>query len=295
VITGPTASGKTGFAIGHASNIGGEIVNCDSVQVYQDLGILTARPTAVEMSGVRHRLFGHIGFNQRITPVEWARAAGCEIADIMRSGKTPIIVGGTGLYINILINGIAPIPDVSRETRALASAFALSDYDSMCAMVYEADPRLRTIIPASKHRQMIRAFEVLSETGQSILHFHKLPRLRFIDGALCEITVLEVERQRLYERIGQRFDMMLECGAIDEVKALLQKVNDAGLDVSQLQISQAIGVCEIGRYIAGEYGLDQMRTLVLTRMRNYAKRQVTWFKHQLPAGCKVSRKRQDAT
>jgi tRNA dimethylallyltransferase len=289
VITGPTASGKTGYSIEYAGNVGGEIINCDSAQTYSDLKILTAMPTADEMSGIPHRLFGFLECDQKITSVDWASAASREISEIMLLRKTPIVVGGTGLYINILINGISPVPDVSSETRAYSSHMAENDYDGLCAAVYENDPSIMNVIHKSQHRQMIRAFETMIETGKSILHFYELPKVRFIDSDISfEIIVVEMERQKLYKKINKRLDIMIEHGVIDEVKVLLQKVNDKHLDIQKLPISQAIGIKEIASYISGSYNLEQMKELVSMKSRNYAKRQITWFRHQLPKHRKVS-------
>jgi tRNA dimethylallyltransferase len=289
IIFGPTASGKTDYAIKYAKKNGGEIINCDSLQVYKDLKILTAHPSADEMSVVKHRLFGYLDYDQKITSVDWAKSAASEIQTILQAGMLPIMVGGTGLYINTLINGISPLPKISGETRENSSFIAKNDYGFLCEKVYENDPRIRDFIPQDRHRQMTRAFEILAETGKSILHFYRLPRVTFLHDTSYKFIILKTDRIALYEKINRRFDLMLELGAVDEVKDLMLKINASTLaETLTFPIFQAIGSKEIAMHIREEYTFEQMKNLVTMKMRNYAKRQITWLKHKIPSGSSIT-------
>lgn len=284
IIAGPTASGKTAYAINKALEIGGEIVNCDSLQVYKDLKILTAYPTPDELSMVNHRAFGYLEYNEKTTSVDWAKVVSNEIEEIFQNGKIPVIVGGTGLYINSLVNGISPLPEVSERNREISTNFAKEDFEELCKKVYELDPELINLILPENHRQMIRAYEIFLETGKSIRYFYSLPKIKFIDNVDFEITVIDIDRNKLYEKINLRFDMMLENGAIEEVEELLNIINNPDKDeiFKNYPIFKAIGSKEIAKYLDGDISYEKMKELSKTASRQYAKRQITWFKHQVP-------------
>jgi len=282
VITGPTASGKTKLALEKAKELNGVIINCDSLQVYKDLKILTAFPSDEVLSQVSHKLFGYLNFDEKISAVEWAKSASEEIEQTFSIGKLPIITGGTGFYINILINGISPIPEVSIKNRETANQLALSNFENLCNDLYKLDPKLLDILSKEKHHQLIRAYEVFLETGKSIREFFNLPKANFIKDVNFKIIKLLPERKKLYKNIELRFDKMLQDGAIEEVKRLLDRINISDRnELFQYTIFKAIGAKEITLYLDGSMPFLQMREKALLNSRHYAKRQITWFKNQL--------------
>ena len=160
VIVGATASGKTKRALDVAKFCNGEIINCDSLQVYNELKILTALPTEEEMGMVKHKLFGYLNYDQKTSSVDWAKLAANEIQETISSGKTPIIVGGTGLYIKTLIEGVSPMPTISAKNRQKAGEMSDQNFNGMCEELYALDPNLRNILPKSMHHQLVRAYEI---------------------------------------------------------------------------------------------------------------------------------------
>lgn len=282
VITGPTASGKTKLALEKAKELNGVIINCDSLQVYKDLKILTAFPSDEVLSQVSHKLFGYLNFDEKISAVEWAKSASEEIEKAFSIGKLPIITGGTGFYINILMNGISPLPQVSIKNREAANQLALSNFENLCNDLYKLDPKLRDILSKEKHHQLIRAYEIFLETGKSIMEFLNLPKVNFIKDVNFKIIKLLPERKELYKNIELRFDKMLQDEAIEEVKRLLNKINISDRnELFQYTIFKAIGAKEITFYLDGFMNFSQMRENALLSSRHYAKRQITWFRNQL--------------
>jgi tRNA dimethylallyltransferase len=283
VIVGPTASGKTKYAVEKAKSIGGEIINCDSLQVYNDLRILTSFPKEEETFGVKHKLFGYLNYDEKISAVSWARSAASEIKKTFHSGKVPIIVGGTGLYIKTLIEGISPIPEISHENRKTANSLAKTNFQQLQQTLYNLAPELKEIFTSKNHRQLIRAYEIFLETGKSIKYFTSLPKIEFIKNVEFDINLLEPERNELYQRINSRFELMLKSGAIEEIESLLQKMNLKNrMEIfKKYPIFNAIGAKEITLYLDGIYSFEKMKEVSMMNSRHYAKRQITWFKHQL--------------
>lgn len=283
IIAGPTASGKTSYAIKKALKIGGEIINCDSLQIFKDLKILTAYPTLDELSIVKHRAFGYLNYYEKTSVVDWAKIAANEIEDVFKNGKVPIIVGGTGLYINALINGISPLPEVSDKNRQIAIDFAKENFSELCKKVYELDPMLKELILPENHRQMIRTYEIFLETGKSVRYFYSLPKIKFINNVDFETKIIDIDRNDLYEKINLRFDIMLQNGAIEEVADLVKKINITNRDdiFKSYPIFKAIGAKEIVMHLDGEISYEKMKEISKIASRHYAKRQITWFKHQV--------------
>lgn len=283
VVVGATASGKTKYAIEKAKLCNGEVINCDSLQVYKDLKTLTAFPTEEELFATKHKLFGYLDYDQKTSAVEWAKLASAEIEKTLNSGKTPIIVGGTGLYIKTLMDGISPIPEISEKNRNIANKKVLDNFDELCETLYKIDSGLKDLFPKEKHHQLIRAFEIFLETGKSIRYFRSLPKTKFIENIDFNINFIDCDREALYERINSRFDLMLELGAIEEVESLLKKIDISDRDVvfKNFPIFNAIGAKEITRYLDGIYSFCEMKDIAKTNSRHYAKRQITWFKHQI--------------
>lgn len=280
IITGATASGKTQLALKKAKEINGVIINCDSLQIYKDLKILTAFPEAEELAQAPHKLFGYLNYNEKISVVDWARAAVVEIENAFSNEQCPIITGGTGFYIDVLINGISPMPEVSVENREKAIELAYHDFDQLRNELYQLDPELKTLLPCEKHHQLIRAYEIYLETGKSIREYLNVKRQQFIKDVHFEIIDISIERKTLYERIENRFTKMLQKGAVEEVCSLLNIIDipDRSVLFNQYPIFKALGAKEITLYLDGLLTFDEMKNKTILNSRHYAKRQITWFK-----------------
>ena len=279
LIAGPTATGKSAIALELARTLAesgrqGVIVNADSAQVYADLRILSARPSEEEMADVEHRLFGAWDGSEACSAAAWAARAKAEIADIHASGGVPILVGGTGLYLKVLFEGIAPIPEIDPDIRATVRAL---DEDAAYKLLQLEDPLRAAELDPGDRQRIARALEVKRSTGVTLADW----QLAKAGGIAEEVTVhpmvLLPDRTWLYNRCDLRFEAMLEEGAIAEVEALLAR----GLD-PDLPVMRAIGVPEIAAYLAGEIDAETMVGAGQQATRNYAKRQFTWFRRQPP-------------
>lgn len=258
VIAGPTASGKSSFGIKLAQKINGCILNADSMQIYQDLKILSARPGEEETKGIVHLLYGYADSFQPQTVVDWLKKA----VQAAQEVENPIFVGGTGMYIGALINGISPIPDVDEDIRALVRRMPLSEVKKQVKECSAVDSqRLR------------RALEVQLSTKKTLSYFQSLPKQKYIDADF-DVYFIHPDRALLYQNAEKRFDEMISNGAIEEVRHLLKIQASNG-------VLGAIGVAQIKSYLNGEISFDKMVERAKTATRQYAKRQVTWFKHQL--------------
>ncbi len=276
LIAGPTASGKSDLAVRLAIAHGNAVViNADSAQVYADLAVLSARPTADEMRGVPHRLFGTWVGASACSAADWAAAARREIDAAHGDGKLPILVGGTGLYLRTLVDGIAPVPPIDPEVREAVRALPVAE--AYAALAREDPPRAASLAPADTTR-VARALEVVRSTGRSLADWQA--RREGGIGAFVELRplILTAEREWLAERCDRRFASMVEGGAVAEVEALLARK----LDPSR-PVMRAIGVPELAGWLRGE--LSQSQAIVAGQLatRRYAKRQATWFRHQPPA------------
>ena len=279
LIAGPTASGKSDLAVRLALALRtrgreGVVINADSAQVYADLTVLSARPAAEEMGGIRHQLYGAWDGATSCSAADWAAAAKAEIAAVHASGGVPILVGGTGLYIRTLLEGIAPVPSIDPEVRAAVRALPVAE--AHAALMAEDPERGAALAPADRTR-VARALEVVRSTGRSLKAWQAekaggIGHVVDVHGA-----VLLPERDWLYERCDRRFALMLEGGAVDEVAALLAR----GLD-PDLPVMRAIGVAEIAGALRGEWDLEEAQRRGSQATRNYVKRQVTWLRHQVP-------------
>ena len=273
IVGGPTASGKSDFAIDIAKRYDGEIINGDSMQLYSHLSILTARPS--EMYDIPHHLYGVLQGNE-ISSVAWWHQEACRvIEEVAARGKTPIVVGGTGLYLRSLTHGLSPIPEIPeairQEARQLAQSLSPEDF---FAHVAQADPKIRGAIHPNDTQRLTRAFEVIQATGTSIRDCQGNAEKRL--NLDYEYLVLLPPRPVLYQRINDRFVQMVEKGALQEVKNILaQKIN---LDSP---ILKAVGVSEIDQYLKGSITLEEAVSLGQQASRHYAKRQITWFTRQV--------------
>lgn len=251
------------------------IINADSAQVYADLQILSARPSADEMQGIEHRLFGAWDGAQACSAAAWAARASAEIADCHAAGVVPILVGGTGLYLKVLLEGIAPIPAIDPAVRNAVRA--LSEADAYQLLAIEDPERAAMLAPGDTQR-IARALEVKRSTGVTLGDWQHAKSGGIGDTVTLHPMIVAPERQWVYDRCDARFEAMLDSGAIAEVEALLAR----GLD-PELPVMRAIGVPEIAAWLAGEIEADAVVAAGSQATRNYAKRQFTWFRRQPPA------------
>lgn len=279
LIAGPTASGKSDLAVTLARMVeqrGGTavVINADSAQVYADLAVLSARPSAEEMQGVPHRLFGAWDGAVACSAADWARAAKGEIAAAHEAGALPILVGGTGLYLRTLLDGIAPIPPINPAVREAVRAMPVAQtYPALLA----EDPERAARLSPNDTTRVARALEVVRSTGKPMAHWQQ-----HLAGGIGQAislfpTVLLPEREELYRRCDLRFAHMLDRGAVTEVETLLKRRLNPDLPVMR-----AIGVPEIAGWLRGDWSRDEAVARGAQATRNYAKRQYTWFRNQPP-------------
>jgi len=277
LIAGPTASGKSALGLAIAEEFRGTLINADSMQVYRDLAILTARPSAAELARAPHRLYGVLDAGEVCSAARWCAMAEAEIAAAQAEGRLPLLVGGTGLYFRALLKGLAPVPEIPAAVRAAARAL----HKSIGGVLFHAelarrDPEASTRLHPSDSQRLIRAYEVVTATGRTLRDWQRG------DGAGTQrraaALLLLPPREVLYDAIDRRFLAMIERGAPEEVRALLAR----GL-APELPAMKAVGVPELIRVIRGEISLEAAMALAQQASRNYAKRQITWFRHQLPS------------
>ncbi len=279
LIAGPTASGKSGLAVAlaHHYKAAGKkaiVVNMDSAQVYADLSVLSARPTLHEMEGIRHRLYGYIDGSQACSAAKWAADAKAEIAAAHNEGAVPILVGGTGLYMRTLLDGISPIPEIDPAMRA--EIRAMDTADAYAALQAE-DPERAAILSPNDSNRISRALEVVRSSGRTLGEWQAVKEGGIGEDITLQPLVLLPPRDWLYERCDRRFGMMLDNGAVDEVRALLAR--DLADDCP---VMRAIGVPEISAWLDGDIDRGQACENGQTATRQYAKRQYTWFRNQSP-------------
>jgi tRNA dimethylallyltransferase len=275
LIAGPTASGKSALALTRARETGGVIVNADALQVYDGLRLITARPSNADLAQAPHRLYGTVPPEQRFSTGDWARAAAQVISE---SGDGPLIfVGGTGLYFEALTSGFADVPQMSADALAWAeSEVAGLDREARGRLIAERDPLMAARLRAPDPQRVVRALAELKATGRSLATFQDTPQPPLLEGWTLERLVLNPDRAVLRERIATRFVAMLEQGAVEEVRVFLARDLDPTLPAMK-----AIGVREIGDWLAGTINRDEMIELAVTVTRQYAKRQRTWFRGRM--------------
>lgn len=268
IITGPTASGKSEYAHNLARKIGGVIINCDSVQIYRGIENISASPFATrdltdEIDGVPYRLFSILPLSAQISVADYLNLARREYDAAIASGHTPIFVGGTGYYINAILNGISPMPDILPENRARAREMVATDLNGARKM-------LPTEFTATDPQRVARAVEVFLQTGRHITEWQKLPR----SGAIVPMPhkiLINPEMSELRPRISARIPKMLDGGALDEARAIISAKWDA---------SRAIGAAQLCALLRGEISRDECINDWITKTNQYAKRQRTWFRTQ---------------
>ncbi|HEX8125810.1 MAG TPA: tRNA (adenosine(37)-N6)-dimethylallyltransferase MiaA [Allosphingosinicella sp.] len=274
LIAGPTASGKSALALALAEAAGGTVINADSAQVYADLRIISARPTPQDEARAPHRLYGYRDGAEACSAADWAADARKAIGEAHEAGGLPILVGGTGLYIRTLLDGIAPIPDIDPAVRAAVRSFTvLHNY----AALETEDPTAAARLRPTDSARVARALEVVRSTGRPLAEWQK-ERSGGIRGEVdLDPLILLPERGRLYARCDERFERMLSNEGLEEVRSLLDRRLNP-----MLPAMRAIGVREIGAFLRGETSRHEALAAGRTATRQYAKRQYTWFSRQPP-------------
>jgi tRNA dimethylallyltransferase len=277
LIAGPTASGKSAVALALAERFNGAVINADSMQVYRDFRILTARPAPEEEARVPHLLYGHVDAAENYSVGRWTIDAGKALAEAENSGRLPIFVGGTGLYFKSLLKGLSDMPPVPAEIRTRVRNEA-KDVSApvLHARLAQHDLRMASVLRPTDRQRVLRAIEVFEATGRSLADWQQKPGRPLIDPGETLTVFLEIDRKILRERIDARFDRMLEDGALDEVKALAARNLDPALPALK-----AHGAPALSRYLLGEISREEASTSGKTDTRHYAKRQETWFRHQM--------------
>lgn len=260
-----------------ARELGGEIVNADSMQVYGVLDRLTARPDAQDLAEVPHHLYGHVPPDKTYSTGIWLDQATQAIAAIRARGALPVIVGGTGLYFRALTGGLSEMPAIPDPVRTeLRARLETEGVEALHAELAALDPVMGERLGPADRQRILRALEVVRATGRSIVEFQGRGGTRVVDPLSARCMVLEPERPVLHARINQRFGRMVDEGAIEEVRQLI------ALDIPpQHPAMKAIGVSQIADYLAGRHSLERAVELASTATRQYAKRQMTWFRNQL--------------
>ena len=271
LLAGPTASGKSKLAIHLAKNLKGEIINADSMQVYKEFSILSSRPNRLEVKQAKHHLFGVVSAKKYFSAGDWLKETKKKINLCFKKKKTPIIVGGTGLYFNTITKGISKIPDIDLKTRTqVRSQFKKLGYKKFYEKLLEIDPKAKgKILPTDSQRTQ-RAYEVKLKTKKSLFDWIANTKSDFLNYNLKKIF-LDIPRQELLQKISKRTEMMFKENCISEVK----KFNSLKLNKS-LSANKLIGVQEINQYLKDNISLDECKELINIKTRQYAKRQNTW-------------------
>jgi len=277
LITGPTASGKSALALRLARETGGVVINADSMQVYDTLRVLTARPAEDEMEGVPHLLYGHVPAIRAYSTGEWLRDVTALLPQLKRDGRLPVFVGGTGLYFKALTGGLSDMPEISQGIRCeVRLRLKEEGPEALHAELLVRDAPVAAGLEPKDGQRIVRALEVLAQTGRSIAEFQGRQGPMVIDPARAKKLIVLPDRKILQERIDRRFGTMLETGAVDEVKAL--RALDPAPD---LPVMKAIGVAQIAEMLEGRMSREEVVERGSALTRQYAKRQMTWFRNQM--------------
>jgi tRNA dimethylallyltransferase len=283
IVAGPTASGKSALALGLAESLNGVVINADSMQVYSTLRIVTARLSEEDEARVPHRLYGVLGPSELCSAGRWRSLAVAEMEAAWEQGKLPVICGGTGLYIRSLMQGLSPIPDIPDEVRTAARAlFEQMGNQAFHEMLATRDPVIAARLHPGNSQRLVRAWEVVQATGRTLSDWQEDPPMDALDAAFYAISIAP-EREALYQGCDRRFRLMMEQGALAEVKTILAMELDPALPAMK-----ALGVPELVVYLAGACSLEEAIRRAQQTTRNYAKRQLTWFRHQLRADFPLS-------
>ena len=278
LIAGPTASGKSALALELAQTHDAVIVNTDSMQVYRDLRVITARPTLAEEAEVPHRLYGHVDAAMNFSAGAWVTDAAKVLADARAQKRLPIFVGGSGLYFKSLTRGLSAVPPIPPEVRdSVRARLEHNGVEALHAELARVDPASAERLKPRDRTRIARALEVVEATGRSLTDWHREGLPPLLPPDQFSALFLAPERDDLYARIDARFDAMLKAGALQEVAALAARRLDP-----LLPAMKAHGVPALIRHLQGELSLEQAGVIGRADTRHYAKRQFTWFRHQLP-------------
>lgn len=277
LITGPTASGKSRLAMDLAARHGGVVINADSMQVYDTLRIVTARPSTADEAAVPHRLYGHVPAGESFSTGAWLRAMAPLLAGLRAEGRLPVIVGGTGLYFKALTGGLSAMPDVPEAVRvSLRARLAADGAAALHAALAAVDPQTAARLNPQDGQRILRALEIFEASGRPISAFQAERGPALVDPARARRLIVLPDRQVLKSRIDRRFAAMMDEGAVEEVRALLS----LGLP-PEVPAMKAIGVPEIAAMLEGRLDRATATEQAAAATRQYAKRQMTWFRNQM--------------
>jgi len=277
LIAGPTASGKSALALAVAENLGGVIVNADSMQVYRDLRIITARPTADDEIRAPHELYGFVDAAENYSVGRWCRDVEETLLEIGKQGRVPILVGGTGLYFKALTSGLAAVPPIPADIRAdVRGRLQQEGAPALHAELMRLDPATAQRVTANDRSRISRALEVVLATGRALSDWHREGLPPLIDPARAVKVFITCERKELVRRIEVRFDAMIKSTALDEVRRLAERRLDPALPAMK-----AHGVPWLIRHLNGEISREEAIAGAVMDTRRYAKRQLTWFRNQM--------------
>ena len=282
LISGPTASGKTNFAVKIAKKIQGEIINSDSMQVYKTLKILTARPNKIVQKNIKHHLYGTIDLNKKFSTGQWLKLAIKKIKSIQKKKKIPILVGGTGLYFQSLINGLVKIPEIPLKFRNKVRLMSKREgQKKFYKKLLKLDPKVKDKFDPNDTQRSIRAYEIKSYTNISMYDWLSKTKSEFKDSDFLKLQI-ETKREKLIERINLRTHVMINSGAIKEVKKFLE------LKIRKDQsANKVIGIVELTQYLNDKITLDEAKELISIKTRQYAKRQATWARTRMISWIKI--------
>jgi len=282
LIAGPTASGKSNFAVNLAKKIDGEIINADSMQIYKKLKILTARPSKKEQKKIRHHLYGIVNINSNFSTGTWLRLAIKKIKEIRKRKKIPIIVGGTGLYFQFLINGLVKIPNISMKLRnKIRSTQKKYGQKKFYKKLLKLDPKVKSKFDPNDTQRSIRAFEIKTHTKISMYDWLNKTKPIFDESVFLKFYV-NFERSKLIKRIQKRTENMIKKGAIQEVV----KFNKLRIKKDK-SINKVIGIDELTKYLNNQIKLKQAKELITIKTRQYAKKQTTWARSRMIEWTKI--------
>ena len=282
LISGPTASGKSNLAVKIAKKIEGEIINADSMQVYKRLKILTARPNKIEQKNIKHHLYGAVDLDKKFSTGQWLKLAIKKIKNIQKNKKIPIVVGGTGLYFQSLIDGLVKIPEIPLKFRNKARLTSKREgQKKFYKKLLKIDPKIKGKFDPNDTQRSIRAYEIKSYTNISMYDWLTKTESEFKDSDFLKLHI-ETKREKLIERINLRTSSMINSGAINEVKRFLK------LKISKdHSANKVIGIAELTQFLNSEITLEEAKELILIKTRQYAKRQATWSRTRMISWIKI--------
>ena len=288
LISGPTASGKSNFAVKIAKKIEGEIINADSMQVYKKLKILTARPNKQEQKNIKHHLYGFVDLNEKFSTGQWLELTIKKIKNIQKKKKIPILVGGTGLYFQSLINGLVKIPEIPLKFRNKVRLMSKKEgQKKFYKKLLKLDPKVKNKFDPNDTQRSIRAYEIKSYTDISMYDWLARTESEFKNSDFLKLYI-ETKREKLIERINLRTLNMINGGAINEVKKFLK------LKIRKDQsVNKVIGIAELTQYLNHEVTLEEAKELISIKTRQYAKRQATWARTRMTSWKKIKPTRID--